>query len=90
MSYVEAATRAIVPYLKPGNLVILESTSPVKTTEDLICPILAESGLRVGEEVFVAHCPERVLPGRILKEAINNARIIGGINQKSSNIAKRL
>lgn len=90
MSYVESATRSILPYLKEGNLVILESTSPVGTCEELISPILAESGFIVGKDIFLAHCPERVLPGKILNESINNARIIGGINQRSSEMAKEL
>lgn len=90
MSYVESATRAMLPFLKKGDLVILESTSPIGTCENLISPILSESGLIVGEDIFLAHCPERVLPGKILTEAINNARIIGGINKKSSQLAENL
>lgn len=84
LSYVISATEAILPYLKVGNLVILESTSPPRTTSDIIAPILARSGLIVGEDVFLAYCPERVLPGNILDELINNNRIIGGINTKSA------
>lgn len=90
LSYVAAAARAILPHLRPGNLVILESTSPPRTTVDLLVPILEESGLKVGDELFVAHSPERVLPGRILKELIENSRIIGGINPPSSEAAKAL
>ncbi|HEY9854437.1 MAG TPA: NAD(P)-binding domain-containing protein, partial [Stenomitos sp.] len=84
MSYVEQATRAILPYVRPGNLVVLESTSPPMTTRDLIVPILSESGYDIGREIFVAHCPERVLPGRILKELIENDRVIGGISPESA------
>jgi len=87
LSQVEAASRRIAPVLKPGNLVILESTSPVKTTEDVIAPILREAGHKVGEDVFVAHCPERVLPGRILTELVENDRIVGGINEASAEVA---
>lgn len=90
MGFVKAATESIVPYLHKGNLIILESTSPPGTTKELIVPILARSGLKIGEEVYVAHCPERVLPGRILKEIIENDRIIGGINQESAEKAKEL
>lgn len=90
MGFVRAATESIVPYLRKGNLVILESTSPPGTTKELIVPILTESGLKIGEEVYVAHCPERVLPGRILKEIIENDRIIGGINRESAEKAKEL
>jgi UDP-N-acetyl-D-mannosaminuronic acid dehydrogenase len=84
---VEAAARAIAPHLRPGNLVILESTSPVGTTEDLVGPILESTGLVVGEDVFLAYCPERVLPGRILTELVENDRIVGGVNQASTDKA---
>jgi len=87
MRAVEAAARAIAPHVKKGDLVILESTSPVGTTEDLVAPILAESGLTIGEDVFVAHCPERVLPGRILTELVENDRVVGGVNQRSTDRA---
>lgn len=81
MSYVRSATEAIVPHLQNGNLIILESTSPPGTCRDLICPILEEAGLKVGSDVYLAHCPERVLPGRILKELIENDRVIGGYGE---------
>jgi UDP-N-acetyl-D-mannosaminuronic acid dehydrogenase len=80
LSYVENATRMIAPYVKPGNLVILESTSPVGTTDEVVARILKEAGHDIDKEVFVAHCPERVLPGRILIELVENDRIVGGIN----------
>jgi len=89
LSYVEAAARAVAPVLAAGNLVILESTSPVGTTERMAA-ILAELRpdltfpQQKGEmaQVQVAHCPERVLPGRILEEVVNNARVIGGMTRK--------
>lgn len=84
MSCVISAAEMIVPYLRKGNIVILESTSPVGTTEDLLVPILEKSGLKIGEELYVGHSPERVLPGKILWELVNNNRIVGGINQKSA------
>ncbi len=84
LSYIEEATRRIAPYVKPGNLVILESTSPVGTTDNVVASILADAGHKIGDEVFVAHCPERVLPGRILTELIENDRIVGGIDEKST------
>ena len=87
MRAVEAAARAIAPHIQKGDLVILESTSPVGTTEDLVAPILAESGLTIGEDVFVAHCPERVLPGRILTELVENDRVVGGVDQRSTDRA---
>ena len=86
---VEAATRAIVPHLRPGNLVILVSTSPVGTTDDLVAPIIEAAGLRVGEDIFLAYCPERVLPGRILTELVENDRVVGGVNQASTDKAVR-
>src|SRR5699024_2823338 len=84
LDYIGDAAEAIVPCLKKGNTVILESTSPVGTTEDFLVPILEKSGLKVGKELFVGHSPERVLPGKILMELVNNNRIIGGINKKSA------
>ena len=84
LSYVEAATRMIAPYVKKGNLVILESTSPVGTTDGAVARILAESGHDIDKDVYIAHCPERVLPGRILIELVENDRIVGGINEVST------
>ncbi|MDE6357722.1 MAG: nucleotide sugar dehydrogenase [Eubacteriales bacterium] len=90
MSYVESATKAIVPYLKKGNIVILESTSPPRTVEDLMLPILKETGLELGEELLVAHSPERILPGKVIEELRTNSRIVGGINEKSSLEVKKV
>lgn len=84
MSCVISATEMIVPYLKEGNLVILESTSPTGTVEELLVPILEKSGLKIGKELYVGHSPERVLPGKILWELVNNNRIVGGINKESA------
>lgn len=87
LSHVEAAARGIAPFVKPGNLVLLESTSPVGTTEHMVGRILGEAGHAVGDDVFVAHCPERVLPGKILSELVQNDRIVGGINEASTEAA---
>lgn len=87
LSYVENATRAISKYLKPGNLVILESTSPVGTTDDCVAKILKEEGHDIENDIHIAHCPERVLPGRILIELIQNDRIVGGVNKLSTEVA---
>ena len=84
MSYVETATRQVVPYLREGNLVILESTSPVGTVDELMAPILAQSGLAIGSQLFLGHSPERVIPGQILYELVHNSRIAGGINHESA------
>lgn len=87
LSYVEAATRKIAPYVKAGNLIILESTSPVGTTDEIVARLLHEAGHDIKKDVFVAHCPERVLPGRILIELVENDRIVGGINEAATNKA---
>ncbi|HVT23737.1 MAG TPA: UDP-N-acetyl-D-mannosamine dehydrogenase [Rhizomicrobium sp.] len=87
LSYVKKATETIAPLLQKGNLVILESTSPVGTTE-LICKWIGEirpdlvlpDSTREGADVHVAHCPERVLPGTVVRELIYNDRIIGGVS----------
>ena len=84
MRAVTSAAEAIVPYLRKGNLVVLESTSPPRTTVDLIAPILARSGLQAGRDFHLAYSPERVLPGQILRELIENARVIGGVTPESS------
>ncbi|UCE37895.1 MAG: nucleotide sugar dehydrogenase [Thermoplasmata archaeon] len=90
LSYVKSACESILPYLQKGNLVILESTVPPLTTKNILIPILAKSKLVVGEDIFIAYCPERVLPGKILTELVKNDRIIGGFNLKSAQTAKKL
>ena len=90
MRFVREATEAIVPYLVPGGLVILESTSPPGTCRNLVAPILETSGLELGRDLYLAHCPERVLPGRILSELIGNDRIVGGYDDASARLAKDL
>jgi UDP-N-acetyl-D-mannosaminuronic acid dehydrogenase len=89
LSMVEAAARSIAPAVRAGNLVILESTSPVGTTEEVVAAILAEAGHDVGTDVLVAYCPERVLPGRILTELVENDRVVGGVNEASAEAAAR-
>ncbi len=90
LSYVADAAESIVPCLKKGDLVILESTVPPRTTLDVLLPILAKSGLRAGSELLVAFCPERVLPGNILEELVKNDRVVGGINESSAALARDL
>lgn len=90
MSYVRNAAESIVPYLREGNIVILESTSPPRTVEDLMLPILMKSGLDIGKQLLVAHSPERVLPGKILIELVENNRIVGGINKASCEAVREL
>jgi UDP-N-acetyl-D-mannosaminuronic acid dehydrogenase len=87
VDYVMAATRAVAAVLRAGNMVIVESTCPVGTTERVLDE-LREAGAPVGE-IFLAHCPERVLPGRILIELVANDRIVGGVDAASSEAAAR-
>ena len=88
LEYVDAAAQSIAPYVKPGNMVILESTSPVGTTER-IADILAKRGIDISK-VHFAHCPERVIPGRALIELVGNDRIIGGMTPEATKVVKAL
>lgn len=82
LEYVESATRLIAPFVRPGNIVVLESTSPPGTTENVVGDVLRQAGLKPGDNVRLAHCPERVLPGAILREVVSNNRIIGGLTPR--------
>lgn len=84
IDYVCAATLSIVPYVKPGNIVILESTSPVGTT-DMVAKLLGDNGIDISG-IYIAHCPERVLPGKIMKELVENDRIVGGTTPAATKI----
>ncbi|MFN5516612.1 MAG: UDP-N-acetyl-D-mannosamine dehydrogenase [Cyanobacteriota bacterium] len=88
ISFVEAATRKIAPYVQSQNLIILESTSPVGTTE-VIEKWMRELRPELWDKncVYIAHCPERVLPGQIIKELVTNDRIVGGIDPTSAKMA---
>ncbi len=90
MRSVTSAANSIVPHLKQGNLVILESTSPPETTVKLVAPILEKSGLKAGRDFYLVYSPERVLPGKILSELVENARVIGGIDRPSAEAGKQL
>ena len=87
---VVAASESIIPHLQQGNLVILESTSPPRTTVDIVAPILEKSGLIAGQDFLLAYSPERVLPGRILRELVDNPRVIGGIDTPSAEAGRDL
>ena len=89
LKFVFDALYSIIPYLKKGNSIILESTSPVGTTKKILEIILKNTQIKEGE-LFVAYCPERVLPGRIIFELQNNARVVGGVDINSSNKIKPL
>jgi UDP-N-acetyl-D-mannosaminuronic acid dehydrogenase len=90
LDYVISATESIVPYLRQGNLVVLESTSPPRTTVDVVQPILERSGLTAGKDFLLAYTPERVMPGHTLQELIENARVIGGIDRASAEAGRDL
>lgn len=90
LSYVISAGRSIAKVLKPGDLVILESTVPPRCTLDVFLPVLEESGLKAGEDFYLAHCPERVLPGQIIYELKHNNRVIGGVDLESAKRSKEL
>jgi nucleotide sugar dehydrogenase len=90
MSFVRSAAESILPVLRQGNLVVLESTSPPLTTETIVRPILEKSGLKAGVDFKLAYSPERVLPGQILKELIENARVIGGVDAASAEAGRDL
>ena len=86
ISYVESATKKVIPLLKEGDLFIIESTSPIGTTQKMKNLIFSERKELEGK-INIAYCPERVLPGNIMYELINNDRVIGGINEDSTNAA---
>lgn len=83
ISFVEAATKGIIPLLKEGDLYIIESTSPIGTTEKMESFIF-ESRPELKGKIFLAYCPERVLPGNVMFELVHNDRVIGGINEEST------
>ncbi|MBP5562321.1 MAG: UDP-N-acetyl-D-mannosamine dehydrogenase [Muribaculaceae bacterium] len=86
VSYVENATRMVLPYLKPGNLFVIESTSPVGTTEAMAEILFAERPELKGQ-IHIAYCPERVLPGNVIYELVHNDRVIGGLDEASTDAA---
>ena len=99
LSFIESASKSIAPLLERGNLVILESTSPVGTTEkmiqwmqeerpDLVFPVFREEGNQA--DIAVAHCPERVLPGKVVRELVENDRIIGGVTTECAEQVREL
>ena len=83
ISYVEAATRAVIPFLKEGDLYVIESTSPVGTTE-IMADIIFKERPELKGKLYIAYCPERVLPGNVIYELVHNDRVIGGIDEAST------
>ncbi|WP_243299402.1 nucleotide sugar dehydrogenase [Bacillus litorisediminis] len=84
VDYVRDAVQSITPFIQKGNVLIVESTIPPRTMDDLVAPIIKEAGLDPYKDVAIAHCPERVLPGQILRELIENTRIVGGITPEAA------
>ena len=94
LQYIRSSAKAVAPVLRPGNLVVLESTSPIGTTEQLARWLADERPdltfpHQKGEDadIFVAHCPERVLPGNVVRELVENDRVIGGVTRRSGELA---
>jgi UDP-N-acetyl-D-mannosaminuronic acid dehydrogenase len=87
ISFVEAATRTVLPFLKEGDTFIIESTSPIGTTE-LMAALIYRERPELVSRIFIAYCPERVLPGNVLHELVHNDRVIGGFNEASTEKAK--
>lgn len=87
ISYVESATRMVLPLLKQGDLYVIESTSPVGTTEKMAELIFTERP-ELKDKIYIAYCPERVLPGNVIHELINNDRVIGGVDEASTQKAQ--
>lgn len=86
ISFVESATKAIIPLLKEGDLYIIESTSPIGTTEKMMSLIYSDRP-ELEDKLYLAYCPERVLPGNVMYELVNNDRVIGGVNAESTDKA---
>ena len=86
ISYVEAATKMVVPLLKDGDLYVIESTSPIGTTEKM-AELIFSLRPELKDKIYIAYCPERVLPGNVIYELIHNDRVIGGLNAASTNKA---
>ncbi|MBR4989164.1 MAG: UDP-N-acetyl-D-mannosamine dehydrogenase [Bacteroidaceae bacterium] len=86
VSYVEAATRAVLPLLKDGDLYVIESTSPIGTTE-MMADIIFTERPELKDKIYIAYCPERVLPGNVIYELVHNDRVIGGLTSESTDKA---
>ena len=90
LSYVVSACESIIPYLEKENTVIIESTIAPMSTDETIKPIFENAGFTIGKDLYLAHCPERVLPGKILEELVHNDRIIGGITPECAKKAREV
>jgi len=90
LSHLEEACKNVVETLVVGKLIVVESTIPPGTTRDFVAPLLETSGLKAGKNFWLAYCPERIAPGRTLKELVNNPRIVGGYDTESAQLAAEL
>lgn len=90
LTHVLSAVNNIMPYLEIGNVVIIESTIEPRTMDDHVKPLVEESGFVVGKDIFLVHCPERVLPGQIMHELIHNNRIVGGMTPACTEAGARV
>lgn len=90
LGYVKTACESIMPYLKKGNTIIIESTIAPLSMKNQIKPLFEKAGYNIGTDIYLSHCPERVLPGNIIHELINNNRIIGGITKECANKAAQI
>ncbi|MEH7564193.1 nucleotide sugar dehydrogenase, partial [Priestia megaterium] len=84
VDYVISATKSILPFIKKNDVVIVESTIPPRTIDDVVAPLFEEAGWNTRQDIYLAHCPERVLPGRILIELVENTRIVGGYTKEAA------
>lgn len=90
LTYVLSGVQNVIPYLEKGNVLIVESTIAPRSMDDYVKPLVEQAGFVVGEDIFLVHCPERVLPGQILHELIYNNRIVGGITPACTEAGARV
>ncbi len=90
LTYVITATKQVLPFVKKGNVIIVESTIAPRSMDDYIKPLVEEAGFTVGEDIYLVHCPERVLPGQILHELVHNNRIVGGVTPACADAGARV
>ncbi|EOP33810.1 nucleotide sugar dehydrogenase [Bacillus mycoides] len=90
LTYVLTATKKVLPFVKKGNVIIVESTIAPRSMDDHVKPLVEEAGFTVGEDVYLVHCPERVLPGQILHELVHNNRIVGGVTPACADAGARV
>ncbi|MDG4658133.1 nucleotide sugar dehydrogenase [Ectobacillus antri] len=90
LTYVLTATKQVLPHVKKGNVIIVESTIAPRSMDDYVKPLVEEAGFTVGEDIFLVHCPERVLPGQIMHELVHNNRIVGGVTEACAEAGARV